>query len=36
VGVQVIGHRFDDAGVLKLARVLEQLRPKQRAWPEPV
>ena len=35
IGVQVIGKRFDDAGVLKLSRVLEQLRPAQRAWPEP-
>lgn len=35
VGVQVIGKRFDDVGVLRLARVLEQLRPAQRAWPEP-
>jgi aspartyl-tRNA(Asn)/glutamyl-tRNA(Gln) amidotransferase subunit A len=36
IGVQIIGRRFDDAGVLKLARLLEQLRPAQRAWPEPV
>jgi aspartyl-tRNA(Asn)/glutamyl-tRNA(Gln) amidotransferase subunit A len=35
IGVQVIGRRFDDAGVLRLARVLELLRPAQRAWPEP-
>jgi len=35
IGVQVIGRRFDDAGVLKLSRVLEQLRPAQCAWPEP-
>jgi aspartyl-tRNA(Asn)/glutamyl-tRNA(Gln) amidotransferase subunit A len=34
IGVQVIGKRFDDAGVLTLARLLEQLRPPQRAWPE--
>jgi aspartyl-tRNA(Asn)/glutamyl-tRNA(Gln) amidotransferase subunit A len=34
VGVQVIGRRFDDAGVLKLSRFLEDARPKQRAWPE--
>ncbi len=34
IGVQVIGHRFDDAGVLRLARLIEQLRPAQRAWPE--
>lgn len=35
VGVQIIGRRFDDAGVLGLARRIEQLRPAQRAWPEP-
>ncbi len=35
IGVQVIGRRFDDAGVLRLARALEQLRPAQRAWPQP-
>jgi aspartyl-tRNA(Asn)/glutamyl-tRNA(Gln) amidotransferase subunit A len=35
IGVQIIGRRFDDAGVLKVARLIEQLRPPQRAWPEP-
>jgi aspartyl-tRNA(Asn)/glutamyl-tRNA(Gln) amidotransferase subunit A len=35
VGVQVVGRRFDDAGVLGLSRLLEKLRPAQRAWPEP-
>jgi aspartyl-tRNA(Asn)/glutamyl-tRNA(Gln) amidotransferase subunit A len=35
IGVQLIGRRFDDAGVLRLARLVEQLRPAQRAWPEP-
>jgi len=34
IGVQVIGRRFDDAGVLKLSRALERMRPAQRAWPE--
>jgi aspartyl-tRNA(Asn)/glutamyl-tRNA(Gln) amidotransferase subunit A len=33
IGVQVIGKRFDDAGVLKLSRALENLRPAQRPWP---
>ncbi len=33
IGVQVIGRRFDDLGVLQIARVLEGLRPAQRAWP---
>ena len=35
IGVQVIGRRFDDAGVLKLCRLIETLRPPQRDWPEP-
>jgi len=35
IGVQIVGRRFDDAGVLRLARLLEQLRPAQRPWPEP-
>jgi aspartyl-tRNA(Asn)/glutamyl-tRNA(Gln) amidotransferase subunit A len=34
LGVQIIGHRFDDAGVLRLARLIEELRPAQRRWPE--
>ena len=34
IGVQLVGHRFDDAGVLKLARAIEMLRPAQRPWPE--
>jgi aspartyl-tRNA(Asn)/glutamyl-tRNA(Gln) amidotransferase subunit A len=36
IGVQIVGRRFDDAGVLKMARLVEKLRPAQRAWPEPV
>ena len=35
IGVQLVGARFDDLGVLRLARLVEQLRPAQRAWPEP-
>jgi aspartyl-tRNA(Asn)/glutamyl-tRNA(Gln) amidotransferase subunit A len=34
IGVQVIGKRFDDGGVLRLCLLFEQLRPKQRPWPE--
>jgi len=34
IGVQVIGKRFDDAGVLRLSSLLETLRPKQRPWPQ--
>jgi aspartyl-tRNA(Asn)/glutamyl-tRNA(Gln) amidotransferase subunit A len=36
IGVQIAGRRFDDLGVLRLSRVLEQLRPPQPAWPQPV
>jgi aspartyl-tRNA(Asn)/glutamyl-tRNA(Gln) amidotransferase subunit A len=34
IGVQVIGKRFDDVGVLRLSLLLEDLRPAQRLWPE--
>jgi aspartyl-tRNA(Asn)/glutamyl-tRNA(Gln) amidotransferase subunit A len=34
IGVQVIGKRFDDIGVLRLSLLLEQLRPAQHPWPE--
>ena len=33
VGIQVIGRRFDDLGVLRLCSLLEKLRPAQRPWP---
>jgi aspartyl-tRNA(Asn)/glutamyl-tRNA(Gln) amidotransferase subunit A len=33
LGVQIIGTRFDDIGVLRLARLIEQVRPQQRASP---
>ncbi len=33
VGVQIIGQRFDDIGVLKMARAIEAIRPKQLPWP---
>ena len=35
IGVQLIGRRFDDAGVLGLALLMEKLRPAQLAWPAP-
>src|SRR5258706_1765845 len=35
IGLPVIGRRFDDLGVLQLARAWERLRPPQRPWPEP-
>jgi aspartyl-tRNA(Asn)/glutamyl-tRNA(Gln) amidotransferase subunit A len=34
IGVQVIGHRFEDLGVLRLCALLERLRPAQLPWPE--
>jgi len=34
IGVQVIGQRYDDAGVLRLCALLERLRPTQLRWPE--
>jgi aspartyl-tRNA(Asn)/glutamyl-tRNA(Gln) amidotransferase subunit A len=33
IGLQIIGHRHDDLGVLQLARAWERIRPPQRAWP---
>ena len=34
IGVQLVGRRYDDAGVLRLARLVEKLRPPQRRWPQ--
>jgi aspartyl-tRNA(Asn)/glutamyl-tRNA(Gln) amidotransferase subunit A len=34
IGIQLVGKRFDDAGVLRLARLVEKLRAPQRRWPE--
>jgi aspartyl-tRNA(Asn)/glutamyl-tRNA(Gln) amidotransferase subunit A len=33
IGLQIIGRRFDDAGVLALGALWEQLRPAQQPWP---
>lgn len=33
IGLQIIGRRFDDLGVLRLSRAWERLRPPQRPWP---
>lgn len=35
ISVQIAGQRFDDLGVMRLARALEQLRPAQAPWPRP-
>ncbi len=34
IGLQIVGHRFDDAGVMMLAHAYESLRPPMRLWPE--
>ncbi|AWN52026.1 amidase [Methylobacterium sp. 17Sr1-1] len=33
VGLQIVGKRFDDVGVLRLARAFEAIRPALRPWP---
>ncbi|MGD9883664.1 MAG: amidase family protein, partial [Reyranella sp.] len=35
IGVQIAGRRFDDLGVMRLARWFESARGAQRKWPEP-
>ena len=35
IGLQISGRRFDDLGVLQLARAYEDLRGAQRPWPAP-
>ncbi|HWH82810.1 MAG TPA: amidase, partial [Burkholderiaceae bacterium] len=35
IGLQIVGQRFDDLGVLQVARAWEQIRPAQRPWPVP-
>jgi len=35
IGLQIVGHRFDDLGVLQMAHAYETLRPALRPWPEP-
>jgi aspartyl-tRNA(Asn)/glutamyl-tRNA(Gln) amidotransferase subunit A len=35
IGVQIVGRRFDDLGVLAMAKTLEGLRGAQRPWPSP-
>ena len=35
IGLQIAGRRHDDLGVLRLARLWERMRPKQRPWPIP-
>ena len=35
IGLQIVGRRFDDVGVLGLAKTFEGLRGEQRPWPAP-
>ncbi len=35
IGLQIAGQRFDDLGVLQVARAFELLRDPQQPWPEP-
>jgi aspartyl-tRNA(Asn)/glutamyl-tRNA(Gln) amidotransferase subunit A len=35
IGLQIAGQRFDDLGVLQVARALELIRDVQRPWPKP-
>jgi aspartyl-tRNA(Asn)/glutamyl-tRNA(Gln) amidotransferase subunit A len=35
IGVQIVGRRFDDIGVLGMAKTFESLRGPQRPWPSP-
>ncbi|HEX8664993.1 MAG TPA: amidase [Beijerinckiaceae bacterium] len=33
IGLQIVGRRFDDLGVMRMARAFEDMRGPQRAWP---
>ncbi|MBA2675260.1 amidase, partial [Ramlibacter sp.] len=35
IGLQIAGQRFDDLGVLQVARAYEAIREPQRPWPQP-
>jgi aspartyl-tRNA(Asn)/glutamyl-tRNA(Gln) amidotransferase subunit A len=35
IGVQIVGRRFDDLGVLGMAKAFESLRGPQKPWPKP-
>ena len=35
IGLQIAGQRFDDLGVLQVARAFEQIRDPQKPWPQP-
>ena len=35
IGLQIVGHRFDDVGVLRMAHAYETMRPPLPSWPQP-
>jgi aspartyl-tRNA(Asn)/glutamyl-tRNA(Gln) amidotransferase subunit A len=35
IGLQIVGKRFDDLGVLQVARAFEAIREAPRPWPQP-
>jgi aspartyl-tRNA(Asn)/glutamyl-tRNA(Gln) amidotransferase subunit A len=35
IGLQIVGQRFDDLGVLQVSRAFELIRDAQRPWPQP-
>jgi aspartyl-tRNA(Asn)/glutamyl-tRNA(Gln) amidotransferase subunit A len=35
IGLQIVGQRFDDLGVLRVSRAYERMRPAQKPWPRP-
>jgi aspartyl-tRNA(Asn)/glutamyl-tRNA(Gln) amidotransferase subunit A len=35
IGLQIVGRRFDDLGVLQMSQAWERMRPPQRPWPKP-
>ncbi len=35
IGLQIVGRRFDDLGVLRMAHAFEAIRAPQRPWPLP-
>jgi aspartyl-tRNA(Asn)/glutamyl-tRNA(Gln) amidotransferase subunit A len=35
IGVQIVGRRFDDLGVLRMAKAFEAMRGPQKPWPAP-
>ena len=33
IGLQIVGRRFDDIGVMRMAKAFEEMRAPQRPWP---